>query len=137
MFNIRIAGNFANEDILGSMEFACRVAGAKLIVIMGHTACGAVKGACDAVEMGNLTGLLRKIRPSVDATAEPADPAERTSANAAFVDDVAQRNVEHTIADIRERSEVLRDMLDAGEIGIVGAMYDVRTGTVEFGELSS
>ena len=135
VFNVRIAGNGVNEDILGSMEFACKVAGAKLIVVLGHTACGAIKGACDAVELGNLTGLLGKLRPAVDATTEPTDAAERTSANAAFVDEVAQNNVTKTIADIRERSEVLRELLDDGSVGVVGAMYDVRSGSVEFGDL--
>ena len=135
VFNIRIAGNFANEDILGSMEFACKVAGAKLILVLGHTACGAIKGACDSVELGNLTGMLKKLRPAVDATAEPSDPAQRTSANAAFVDDVARNNVEQTKANIVERSQLLREMLDDGEIGIAGAIYDVRSGKVDFGDL--
>lgn len=137
MFNIRIAGNFVNEDILGSMEFACKVAGAKLILVLGHTACGAIKGACDSVELGNLTGMLAKLRPAVDATPEPTDPAQRTSANAVFVDDVGRRNVEQTIANIRERSQVLREMAEEGAIAIAGAIYDVRTGTVEFGDLAS
>jgi len=131
IFNARIAGNFVNEDILGSLEFACKVAGAKAIVVMGHTSCGAIKGACDKAELGNLTQLLEKITPAVDAVETP-EGADRSSANAAFVDAVAAKNVEFTLAKIRENSSVLNEMLEANEIEIIGAMYDVATGKVSF-----
>jgi carbonic anhydrase len=132
IFSIRIAGNFVNEDILGSLEFACRIAGAKVIVVLGHSRCGAVMGACDDVELGHLTGLLEKIRPAADAIAEPCDPASRTSANAEFVEAVAHENVRRAVEAIRERSSVLNEMEEAGEIAIVGGHYDVRSGSVEF-----
>ena len=131
IFNARIAGNFVNEDILGSMEFACKVAGSKLIVVMGHTSCGAVKGACDDVKLGNLTQMLDKIHPAVEAVETP-DGVERNSSNIDFVNDVSLKNVELTIQDIREKSPVLAEMHNAGEIDIVGAMYDVKSGKVEF-----
>ena len=131
IFNARIAGNFVNEDILGSLEFACKVAGAKAIVVMGHTSCGAIKGACDKAELGNLTQLLEKITPAVDAIHTP-EGADRSSANAAFVDAVAAKNVEFTLAKIRENSSVLNEMLEANEIEIIGAMYDVASGKVSF-----
>lgn len=131
IFNARIAGNFVNEDILGSLEFACKVAGAKAIVVMGHTSCGAIMGACDKAELGNLTQLLEKITPAVDAVETP-EGADRSSANAAFVDAVAAKNVELTLAKIRENSSVLNEMLEANEIEIIGAMYDVATGKVSF-----
>lgn len=128
-FNARVAGNIANDDILGSMEFACAAAGAKVVLVMGHTACGAIKGAIDKVELGNLTDLLAKIRPAVDATKFDGD---RTSANASFVDAVARTNVEKTLAAIREQSAVLHDLEAKGSLKIVGAMYDIRTAAVEF-----
>ena len=131
LFSIRIAGNFVNDDILGSLEFACQVAGSKLVVVLGHTHCGAVKGACDGVELGHLTGMLGKLRPAVDAVPEPSDPAQRTSANPAFVQSVAERNVRSTAAAIRERSDILRRLEEEGAIQIVGAMYDVESGAVE------
>jgi carbonic anhydrase len=130
-FAPRIAGNIVNEDILGSMEFASKVAGSKLIVVLGHTHCGAVKGACDGVELGNLTGLLNRIRPAVDATTN-IDGADRSSKNAAFVDAAAHSNVKLTIETIRQKSPVLKEMELKGEIKIVGAMYDIETGKVEF-----
>jgi carbonic anhydrase len=129
IFNVRIAGNFVNSDMLGSLEFACKVAGSKAIVVLGHTHCGAVKGACDHVELGNLTGMLKNIAPAVDAI---TDEEDRSSANPAFVQKVADKNVELTLAAIRERSSVLREMEENGEIKIVGAMYDVETGAVSF-----
>jgi carbonic anhydrase len=129
IFNARIAGNFVNEDILGSLEFACKVAGAKAIVVMGHTSCGAVKGACDKAELGNLTQMLEKITPAVDAV-ETAEGTDRSSANAAFVDAVAAKNVELTLAKIKKNSQVLSEMIEAGEIEIIGAMYDVASGEV-------
>ena len=130
-FSPRIAGNFVNEDILGSMEFASKVAGSRLIVVLGHTHCGAIKGSCDDVKLGNLTGLLAKIRPAVDATANVGG-ADRSSANADFVDAVAHTNVKVTVENIRKQSPVLAEMEAKGEIKIVGAMYNIETGVVEF-----
>lgn len=131
IFNARIAGNFVNEDILGSLEFACKLAGAKLIVIMGHTSCGAVKGACDHAELGNLTGLLSKIHPAL-AAVSTEEGVDRSSKNLAFVNEVAVQNVHLTIAKLKKDSPVLNEMIEAGEIDVVGAMYDVRTGSVSF-----
>ena len=131
LFNARIAGNFVNEDILGSLEFACKLAGSKVIVVMGHTSCGAVKGACDKAELGNLTQMLDKIAPAVNAISTP--PGEdRSSANIDFVNKVAMKNVELTIADIKSKSPVLAEMQQNGDIDIVGAMYDVKSGKVSF-----
>lgn len=132
IFSIRIAGNFVNEDILGSMEFASKLAGTKLILVLGHTSCGAVKGACDHAELGNLTGLLKKIEPAVDAVKEPADEGLRNSSNIEFVDNVAVKNVQLTMANIRENSPILAEMEANNEIIIVGGMYSVLTGEVEF-----
>ena len=129
IFSGRVAGNVADEDILGSMEFACKVAGSKVVLVMGHTACGAIKGAIDDVKLGNLTALLAKIRPAVDATQYTG---ERTSKNYAFVDAVARKNVSLTIAKIREQSPVLRDMESSGSIKIAGSMYNLETGVVDF-----
>lgn len=131
IFNARIAGNFVNEDILGSLEFACKVAGAKAIVVMGHTSCGAIKGACDKAELGNLTQMLEKIMPAVDAIHTP-EGGDRSSANAEFVDAVAAKNVELTLVKIKENSPVLKEMIEANEIEIIGAMYDVASGKVSF-----
>ena len=130
IFSVRIAGNIANEDILGSMEFACKVAGSKLIVVLGHTKCGAVKGACDHVEMGNLTALLSKLRPAVDN--ETITKTERNSKNSEFVENVASINVRRTVDAVMERSHILHEMIEKGEVGICGAMYNVETGVVEF-----
>jgi len=130
IFSVRIAGNIANEDILGSMEFSCKVAGSKFIVVLGHTKCGAVKGACDHVEMGNLTALLSKLRPAVDE--ETSTKTQRNSKNSEFVEKVATINVHRTVDAIRERSHILHEMIEYGEIGICGAMYNVETGVVEF-----
>src|SRR5210317_2469674 len=132
IFSIRIAGNFVNEDILGSMEFACKLAGTKLIVVLGHTACGAVKGACDHARLGNLTALINKIEPAVEAVKEPQEESLRNSSNIDFVNTVAEKNVEMTIAEIRSSSPVLAEMEQNGEIDIVGAMYDISTGLVHF-----
>jgi carbonic anhydrase len=132
VFSVRIAGNFVNYDILGSMEFACKLAGTKLIVVLGHTACGAVKGACDDARLGNLTGMLAKIKPAVKAVIEPKDPSIRNSKNSEFVDNVATKNVQLTIDRIVEESDVLAEMQNNGEIKIIGAMYDINTGTVNF-----
>jgi carbonic anhydrase len=129
IFNCRVAGNIENNDILGSMEFACKITGAKVIVVMGHTACGAIKGAIANVELGNLTGLLDKIKPAVQATQYDG---ERSATNYAFVDAVAKKNVELTIANIRRDSPVLAELESKGTIEIVGAMYNLKTGAVEF-----
>jgi carbonic anhydrase len=128
-FNARVAGNVANPDMLGSMEFACAVAGAKVILVMGHTACGAIKGAIDNVKLGNLTGLLESIKPAIEMTHYEG---ERTSKNAGFVDAVAQSNVRHTIDVIRSNSSILADLDKNGKIRIVGAMYDLSNGKVSF-----
>ena len=128
-FNARVAGNIANDDLLGSMEFACAVAGAKLVLVMGHTACGAIKGAIDNAKLGNLTGLLDKIKPAVAAT---QFNGERSSKNDAFVDAVAATNVRQTVAQIRQRSEVLAGLEKDGKIKIVGSMYQLVGGMVEF-----
>jgi carbonic anhydrase len=130
IFSVRIAGNIINEDILGSMEFGCKVAGSKIIVVLGHTKCGAVKGACDHVEMGNLTALLTKIRPAVDDETETKE--NRTSGNAAFVENVSTINVKRTVRSIMERSPILKEMIEGGEIGIVGGSHDITTGEVTF-----
>lgn len=129
IFSCRIAGNILNEDILGSMEFACKVAGAKLIMVLGHTECGAIKGACDHVKMGKLTGLLKKIKSSVKAE---KTEKERTSENSEFVTKVASLNVKSVLKKIPKHSKILRDMHKKGEIAIIGGMYDVSTGMVDF-----
>ena len=131
IFNARVAGNFVNEDILGSLEFACKLAGSKVIVVMGHTSCGAVKGACDHAELGNLTQMLGKIMPAVDGTST-AEGEARNSSNGDFVNRVAVKNVELTIANLKSMSPVLNEMLENGEIDVVGAMYDVKDGSVSF-----
>jgi carbonic anhydrase len=129
VFNSRVAGNVENADILGSMEFACKLAGAKVVLVMGHTSCGAIKGAIDNAELGNLTGLLAKIKPAVAATIYTG---ERTSKNSSFVDAVARKNTEITIANIRKDSPVLAEMESKGTIKIAGAMYNLETGVVDF-----
>jgi carbonic anhydrase len=129
VFNSRVAGNISNDDILGSMEFACKVAGAKVVLVMGHTSCGAIKGAIDGVKLGNLTGLLAKIHPAVGATTFQGD---RSSKNMAFVDAVARKNVELTMISIRSNSTILRDLESAKSVDIAGAIYDLNTGKVEF-----
>jgi carbonic anhydrase len=129
IFNCRVAGNVSNDDILGSMEFACKLAGAKVVLVMGHTACGAIKGAIDNAELGNLTGLLARIKPAVSETVYTG---ERTAKNYDFVDAVAHKNVELTIASIRQRSSVLAEMEKTHAIVITGAMYKLETGAVDF-----
>jgi carbonic anhydrase len=129
VFNARVAGNVANDDILGSMEFACQVAGAKVVLVMGHTACGAIKGAIDRVQLGNLTGLLAKIRPAVDTTTYQGD---RSAKNYAFVDAVARKNVELTMVEIRRRSAIIAGLETKGAVKIAGAMYNLESGAVEF-----
>lgn len=129
IFSIRIAGNVLNDDILGSMEFACKIAGSKLIVVLGHTKCGAVKGACAHVEMGNLTGLLDKIQPAIHAAAEQTNNAIDSPE---FVEEVAEKNVRYQMNEILKKSPILREMIADNKIGLTGAMYSVETGQVNF-----
>ncbi len=130
IFSVRIAGNIINEDILGSMEFACKVAGSKIIVVLGHSKCGAIKGACDHVEMGNLTALLSKIQPAVYD--EKTETKNRSSSNSEFVEKVASINVKRTVNAILERSPILKEMIQKNEIGIVGGMHNIKNGKVIF-----
>jgi carbonic anhydrase len=130
IFNARVAGNVADSDLIGSMEFACAVSGAKLVLVMGHTSCGAVKGACDHVELGNLTGLLEKIKPAVESVRDV--PGERNSKNKDFVEAVSEANVHLTLKRIRELSPTLRDLESAGKIQMAGCIYDLNTGRVRF-----
>jgi carbonic anhydrase len=127
IFGIRIAGNLVNEDILGSMEFACKVVGSKHILVLGHTSCGAIQGAYENVEMGNLTGLIAKLKPAVDAAQKVSQPDRGVE-----IDAIAEMNVSLTIENITQQSPILKEMLDNGQIGISGAMYDVKTGQVSF-----
>jgi len=130
VFSVRIAGNIINEDILGSMEFGCKVAGSKIIVVLGHSKCGAVKGACDHVEMGNLTALLSKLQPAVYD--EKTITENRTSDNEEFVEKVSMINVKRTVHAIMERSPILKEMVESGAIGIVGGNHNINTGEVSF-----
>jgi carbonic anhydrase len=130
VFSVRIAGNIINEDILGSMEFGCKVAGSKIIVVLGHTKCGAVKGACDHVEMGNLTALLSKLQPAVYD--EKTVTENRTSSNEEFVEKVSTINVKRTVHAIMERSPILKEMIESGECGIIGGNHNITTGEVSF-----
>jgi carbonic anhydrase len=130
IFSVRIAGNILNEDILGSMEFACKVAGAKAVVVLGHTKCGAVKGACDDVKLGNLSILLDKIKPAINA--EKTETSNRTASNSIFVEKVATLNVQITMKEIQKKSSILSDMIKQKEIAIIGGMYNVQTGSVDF-----
>ena len=130
VFVARVAGNFENTDILGSMEFACKVSGAKVVLVLGHEHCGAVKAAIDEAVLGNITAMLEYIKPAVDSV--KGFSGERSSANAAFVHEVAEQNVRITIQDIRKRSPVLAAMEKAGEIKIAGALYDMDTGVIDF-----
>ena len=132
VFSCRIAGNILNEDILGSMEFACKVAGSKVVVVLGHTKCGAVKGACDHVEMGNLSTLLHKIKPAMDAETTTRD--NRDASNPDFVERVAELNVLHVLKEIPKQSSIIEAMVKSGDIMLVGGMYNVDTGTVDFYE---
>ncbi len=134
LFSIRIAGNFVNEDILGSMEFACKLAGTKVLVVLGHTACGAIKGACDHARLGNLTALINKLEPAVEAVDAPAEADLRNSSNSDFVNAVAAKNVLMTLDNIRSQSPILKEMEADGAIQIVGGMYDIATGNVNFYE---
>ena len=135
VFNARIAGNIINQDILGSMEFACKLAGSKLIVVLGHTMCGAVKGACDHAQLGNLTALVSKIERAAEE--ERTVTENRNSGNAEFVEKVSTINVKRTVQAIMDQSPILKEMIDKGEIGIVGGMHDIATGTVHFFEDTS
>ena len=130
IFSCRIAGNILNEDILGSMEFACKVAGSKVVVVLGHTKCGAIKGACDDVQLGNLTTLLKKVKPAIDA--EVATKQQRDASNMKFVENVAELNVRKTLKQIPAQSEIIAQMLKNGEIALIGGMYNVETGVVDF-----
>jgi carbonic anhydrase len=130
IFSARVAGNVLNDDILGSMEFACKASGAKLIAVIGHSNCGAVKGAIDDVQLGSLTGLVDKIKPAIDAVPDNGQP--RTSKNLEFVDQVAEANVRLVMQEIPERSPILKEMIDSGQVGLVGGMYDLSTGKVRF-----
>jgi carbonic anhydrase len=132
VFSVRIAGNIVNEDILGSMEFGCKVAGAKIIVVLGHTKCGAVKGACDDVALGNLTGFIAKIKPAVEQ--ESVTSENRNSSNSAFVENVAELNVSLSVKNILLKSPIIADMVKNGDIGIVGGIHDITTGEVKFFE---
>lgn len=132
IFSIRIAGSIINTDILGSMEFACQVSGSRLLVVLGHSNCGAVKGACDHVEMGNLTELLSKLQPAVYQERTFLEPDQRNSKNAAFVENVARINVKRSVRSIVDRSFILEKMIEEGKIGVVGGMHSLETGRVEF-----
>lgn len=134
IFSVRIAGNVINTDIIGSLEFACHVAGSKLIVVLGHTSCGAIKGACDHVELGNLTELLSKIQPAVYEENQTPDPAQRNSQNAAFVENVADLNVRRSVRSIVNRSPILERLIAAGKVGIIGGKHDLASGEVSFFE---
>jgi carbonic anhydrase len=130
VFSDRIADNIINEDILGSMEFGCKVAGAKIIAVLGHTNCGAIKGACDHIEMGNLTALLSKIQPAVYD--ELTETENRNSGNGGFVEKVTIINIKRTVHAVMERSPLLKEMIEAGACGIVGGNHDLTTGEVSF-----
>lgn len=135
IFSVRVAGNIINEDILGSMEFGCRIEGAKIVVVLGHTRCGAVRGACDHVEMGNITSLLSKIRPAVDD--EQSIKENRNSSNPDFVEKVSAINVMRSVRAIQERSPILMSMIENGKIGLVGGIHDITTGKVSFFPMES
>lgn len=130
IFSIRIAGNILNEDILGSMEFACKIAGSKLIVVLGHTNCGAIIGACDDIKLGHLTILVNKIKPSIEIETETE--SDRNGKNIKFVENVSVNNVKLTVEGIRRRSPILSEMEREKKIKIIGGMYDVETGIVKF-----
>ena len=130
VFSVRIAGNIMNEDILGSMEYGCKVAGAKIIVVLGHTNCGAIAGACDHIEMGNLTALLNKIQPAVFN--EKSETKNRSSSNPEFVEKVSTINIRRTIHAIMERSPILKELVETGAIGLVGGKHDIASGVVTF-----
>lgn len=130
IFNARVAGNVLDGEILGSMEFACKITGAKLIAVVGHTHCGAVKGACSGAQLGHLTGLLEKIQPSV-AEAKMELPGVAAT-DGKFIETVAELNVHQVLQQIREQSPVLRELVDSGKVGLVGGIYDLDSGKVQF-----
>ena len=132
IFSVRIAGNIVNTDIIGSLEFACKLAGSKLIVVMGHTKCGAIKGACDHVELGNLTELLAKIQPAVYQETLTVAKEERNSSNEKFVENVSSLNIRRSVKTIIDRSYILEQLIEKGEIGIIGAKHNLETGKVDF-----
>lgn len=134
VFSVRIAGNVVNTDIVGSLEFACKVAGSKLIVVLGHTSCGAIKGACDHVEMGSLTELLSKIQPAVYEEKDTTDATQRNSKNYDFVENVASLNVKRSVKSIVNRSYILEQMIENGQVAIIGGKHHLDTGKVEFYE---
>ena len=135
IFSIRIAGNVLNEDILGSMEYATKVIGTKLILVLGHSRCGAIMGACDGVQLGNLTQLLQKIEPAIQSETQTAE--HRNAKNTYFVKNVTELNVKNTIDRIRKESSIISDLEQEGVIRIVGAVYDVENGIVDFLEMAS
>ena len=130
IFSVRIAGNIINDEILGSMEFACRIAGSKFIMVLGHTKCGAVKGACDDVNLGHLSTIISRIQPAIKA--ERSTKENRNSGNPQFVENVATINVKKGVEEILNRSVIIREMVESGQVGIAGAMYDVASGKVDF-----
>jgi carbonic anhydrase len=132
IFSVRVAGNVINTDVVGSLEFACALAGSKLIVVLGHTSCGAIKGACDHIELGNLTELLSKIQPAVYEEHQTRDRAQRNSANASFVENVADLNVRRSVRSVVSRSFILEQLIQAGRVAIIGAKHDLATGAVTF-----
>ena len=131
LFSVRVAGNVVSKDVLGSIEYACKYAGVKLIVVLGHTSCGAVKGACDGLEDGNLTHLLKKIKPAIDITKTLVNE-NRDSSNINFVNKVANNNLLNSIGDIKSKSIILKDMIESNKISICSALYNVETGIVNF-----
>jgi len=132
VFSVRIAGNVVNTDVVGSLEFACQIAGSKLIVVLGHTSCGAIKGACDHVELGNLTELLSKIHPAVYEESQTHDAAKRNSKNPAFVEQVADLNVRRSVRTILNRSYILEHLIEEGKVAVIGGKHDLASGQVQF-----
>ncbi|GGI78271.1 carbonic anhydrase family protein [Legionella impletisoli] len=132
IFSVRIAGNIINDDILGSLEFSCKLAGSKLIMVLGHTSCGAIKGACDKAELGHLTTLLKKIEPAIHE--KKLQESSNPECNLEFIDDVAKLNVKHSMKEIKEKSPVLKELIEQGQIGLIGGLYDIATGEVDFFE---
>lgn len=132
IFSIRIAGNVLNEDILGSMEYACNIVKSKIIVVLGHTNCGAIISACNNLEVGHMTSLLKKIKPAIESEIFTNAPSERNGNNVSFVNNVCINNVNHTIKQIRQQSHILRNLENQGDIIITGGLYSVETGVVKF-----
>jgi carbonic anhydrase len=132
IFCVRIAGNVINTDVMGSLEFACQIAGAKLIVVLGHSSCGAIKGACDHVELGNLTELLSKIQPAVYEESQTHDPSLRNSHNPTFVENVAELNVRRSVRTVLNRSYILQQLIESGNVAVIGGLHDLASGVVTF-----